>query len=292
MGVTLKTKGDEKEVTNIRVFDDFINFAENVSKTSHSGICDLKYVPRSVTHIRHPKGQSHERCLPKPLTLGFYKNPVKINSLKKSLPDFCCAVRIKKKNSPLSEGYMLFQSGVDEKLIRKRTAHVSNALYKYEKASEGQVKHVGSIFSADQSSNQNSSPKEESKNEFPVKDMAEEKRVEKNFSIFEYVKSTCVKTWFDRAKMLTVLLRNPHYVISFKNFQDQLGRRSLLLQAFPTLWQDIMDVYRKDTHRPFSCVALDLHPNSDDDRHLFDHLLTHEGCMLFLIPSYLKLDVN
>lgn len=106
------------------------------------------------------------------------------------------------------------------------------------------------------------------------------------------LRSTCVKTWFDRAKMLTVLLRNPHYVISFKNFQDQLGRRSLLLQAFPTLWQDIMDVYRKDTHRPFSCVAFDLHPNSDDDRHLFDHLLTHEGCMLFLIPSYLKLDVN
>ncbi|CAH3132202.1 unnamed protein product [Pocillopora meandrina] len=70
--------------------------------------------------------------------------------------------------------------------------------------------------------------------------MTEEKRVEKNFSIFEYIKSTCVKTWFDRAKMLTVFLRNPHYVISFKNFQDQLGRRSLLLQAFPTLWQDIM----------------------------------------------------
>lgn len=116
---------------------------------------------------------------------------MKINSLKKSLPDFCCAVRIKKKKTAhclrITCASRLFQSGVDEKLIRKRTGHVSNALYKYEKASEGQAKHVGSIFSADQSSNQNSSPKEESKNEFPVKDMAE-KRVEKNFSIFEYVK--------------------------------------------------------------------------------------------------------
>lgn len=125
---------------------------------------------------------------PKPLTLGFYKDPVKINSLKKSL------LRSQDKEKKTAHclrvtcASRLFQSGVDEKLIRKRTGHVSNALYKYEKASEGQAKHVGSIFSADQSSNQNSSPKEESINEFPVKDMAEEKRVEKNFSIFEYVK--------------------------------------------------------------------------------------------------------
>ena len=259
MGVTLKTKGDEKEavnnekeelfwskglfgqssarsllntvyfyngklfglrasehrsitLANIRVFDDFIKFEENVSKTFHGGICDLKYVPRSVTHICHPKGQSHERCLvelyrlyiglcetvgkdisafyfkPKPRTLGFYKVPVVINSLNKILPDLYCAVGIKKKTAHclrVTCASRLFQSGVDEKLIRERTGHVSNALFKYEKASEDQAKHVSNILSADQSSNQNSSFKEEIKNEFPVNDKAEEKRVEKNFSIFE-----------------------------------------------------------------------------------------------------------
>ena len=119
-------------LANLRVFDDFIKFEENVSKTFHGGICDLKYVPRSVTHICHSKGQSHERCLvelfrlyiglcetfgkdisafyfkPKPRTLGFYKVPVGINSLNKILPDLCSAVGIKKKNSPLTSGYMCF----------------------------------------------------------------------------------------------------------------------------------------------------------------------------------------
>ena len=42
------------------------------------------------------------------------------------------------------------------------------------------------ILSADQSSNGNL--KEEIKNECPMNDKAEEERLEKNFSIFEYVK--------------------------------------------------------------------------------------------------------
>ena len=47
---------------------------------------------------------------------------------------------------------------------------------------------MSNILSADQSSNQNSSLKEEIKNEFPVNDKAEEKHVENNFSISEHVK--------------------------------------------------------------------------------------------------------
>ena len=80
----------------------------------------------------------------------------------------------------------MFQSGVDKKLIRERTGHVSNALFKYENASEDQAKHVSNISSTDQSSNGNL--KEEFKNECPMNDKAEVQRVEKNFSIFEYVK--------------------------------------------------------------------------------------------------------
>ena len=58
--------------------------------------------------------------------------------------------------------------------------------FKYEKASEDQAKHVSNILSAEQSSNRNL--KEEIKNEFSMNDKAEEKRAEKNFSIFEHIK--------------------------------------------------------------------------------------------------------
>ena len=104
----------------------------------------MKYIPRSVTHICHPKGQSLEQCLvelyrlyiglcetfgkdisdfyfkPKSQTLGFYKIPVGINSLNKILPDLCRAVGIKKKTAyclRVTCASRLLQSGVDEKLV-------------------------------------------------------------------------------------------------------------------------------------------------------------------------------
>ena len=36
------------------------------------------------------------------------------------------------------------------------------------------------------------------------------------------------------AKYAKSISRNVHYVVAFKNPQDQLGMRNLLLQAFPT----------------------------------------------------------
>ena len=42
-----------------------------------------------------------------------------------------------------------------------------------------------------------------------------------------------------------------HYIVAFKNPRDQLGMTNLLLQAFPTCWQDMMDVYEKVAERPF-----------------------------------------
>ena len=71
--------------------------------------------------------------------------------------------------------------------------------------------------------------------------------------------------------------RNAHYIVAFKNPRDQLGMKNLLLQAFPTCWQDMMDVYQKVTERPFGYTVLDLHPASDDRKRVFSHLLTHEG---------------
>ena len=86
-----------------------------------------------------------------------------INSWSKIFPDLCSAVGIKKNKTAqclrITCASRFFQGGVEEKLIRERTGHVSNALFKYEKASEYQAKHVSNILSADQSSNQNTNLK-------------------------------------------------------------------------------------------------------------------------------------
>ena len=82
---------------------------------------------------------------------------------------------------------------------------------------------------------------------------------------------------FPPGKYAKNISRNAHYVIAFKNPRDQLGMRNLLLQAFPTCWQDMMDVYQKVTERPFGYTVLDLHPASDERKRVFSHLLTHEG---------------
>ena len=82
---------------------------------------------------------------------------------------------------------------------------------------------------------------------------------------------------FPPGKYAKSISRNAHYIVAFKNPRDQLGMRNLLLQAFPTCWQGMMDVYQKVTERPFGYMVLDLHPGSDDNKRVFSHLLTHEG---------------
>ena len=65
---------------------------------------------------------------------------------------------------------------------------------------------------------------------------------------------------FPPGKYAKSISRNANYIVAFKNPRDQLGMRNLLLQAFPTCWQDMMDVYQKVTERPFGYMVLDLHP--------------------------------
>jgi len=64
---------------------------------------------------------------------------------------------------------------------------------------------------------------------------------------------------FPPGKYAKSISRNAHYIVAFKNPRDQLGMRNLLLQAFPTCWQDMMDVYQKVIERPFGYMVLDLH---------------------------------
>ena len=73
--------------------------------------------------------------------------------------------------------------------------------------------------------------------------------------------------------------RNAHYIVSFKNPRDQLGMRNLLLQAFPSHWQDVQSTFQKVTERPFGYMLLDLHPKSSDKERVLSHLLKEEGCV-------------
>ena len=137
-------------VNNFKVGSNYIEFEENVSKTFHGGLCDMKYVPRKVRHVCHKDGEKHERCLVqlykelqgvqlyidfikienckvdafyfRPLTkgFGFAKSPVGVNTLSKILPDTCKAIGVKVKTAHclrVSCATALFQQGVEEKLI-------------------------------------------------------------------------------------------------------------------------------------------------------------------------------
>ena len=82
---------------------------------------------------------------------------------------------------------------------------------------------------------------------------------------------------FQPGKYAKSISRNAHYIIACKNPRDQLGMPNLLLQAFPTRWQDVQDTFRRLTERPFGYMILDLHPKSDDDLRILSHLLNEEG---------------
>ena len=168
-------RGEHRNITvnNFEVGSNYIAFEENVSKTFHGGLSDLKYVPRKVRHVCHEEGEKHERCLveiykcymelvkiedppmnafyfrPKTKSLGFAKSPVGVNTLSKILPDMCKSVGITVKTAHslrVTCASALFQHGVDEKIIRERTGHRSNALFKYEKASKEQISNVSRIL--------------------------------------------------------------------------------------------------------------------------------------------------
>jgi len=82
---------------------------------------------------------------------------------------------------------------------------------------------------------------------------------------------------FPPGKFAKSISRNVHYVVAFKNPRDQLGIRSLLLQAFPTRWRAAQETFEQVTKLPFGYMVLDLHPRSDDAYRIFSQLLKDEG---------------
>ena len=91
----------------------FIRFEENVAKTFHGGLTDLKYEPRVVKHVCHPLNDKHESRLvelyrmyiglvqsissevtaiyfkPNSKRLAYDKQAVGINKLNAILPSMC-----------------------------------------------------------------------------------------------------------------------------------------------------------------------------------------------------------
>ena len=73
---------------------------------------------------------------------------------------------------------------------------------------------------------------------------------------------------FPPGKFSKTINGNAHYIVSFKNPRDQTGIRTVLLQAFPGRWHEILHLFKKITSRPFGYLMLDLHPASNDQYRL------------------------
>lgn len=151
-----------------------IVFRENCSKTFHGGISDMKKKGRVATHICHEVGkENHKRCLfdmykryfslvsslkskneafyfqPFETKFAFKNMPIGKHSLDVILPNLCSAIGTKRKTSHCLRVTCvsnLFQASVEEKLIRGRSGHVSNALLGYEKTSQQQEIKVSNLL--------------------------------------------------------------------------------------------------------------------------------------------------
>lgn len=161
---------------NIRVENNHVVFDESYSKTFHGGLNDLKYQPRVVKHFCHKPGVEHDRCLVYIYKMylrknqklaenieAFYFRPhrnskvfdyegvaIGINTLNKILPEKLCAraglTRKTAHSLRVTCATNLFQSGAEEKVIRERTGHKSNALPRYEHPTEKQLEKASTAL--------------------------------------------------------------------------------------------------------------------------------------------------
>ena len=175
-------------VASFELGHNFTRFEENVAKIFHGGLTDLKYEPRVVKHVCHSLNEKHECCLvelylmyiglvqsisrevtafysqPNSKSLAYDKEPVGINTLNAILPSMCKEAGFKPKSSHslrVTCASMLFNAAVEEKLIRNRAGHCSNALFKYEKVSEMKSGQVSDILAPKCSSKSNVSSSRE-----------------------------------------------------------------------------------------------------------------------------------
>ena len=82
---------------------------------------------------------------------------------------------------------------------------------------------------------------------------------------------------FTPGKFAKIISRNAHYIVAFKNPRDQVGMRTLTVQAFPNDWSHVMNIFGECTQRRFGYLMLDLHPASDDRYRLLTNVLPKKG---------------
>ena len=64
---------------------------------------------------------------------------------------------------------------------------------------------------------------------------------------------------FPPGKFSKTINRNAHYIVAFKNPRDQTGIRTILLQAFPDRWRQVLRLFGRITSRPFGYLMLGVH---------------------------------
>ena len=82
---------------------------------------------------------------------------------------------------------------------------------------------------------------------------------------------------FPSGKYAKTISRNTHYIIVFKNLRDQSGFRALTMQAFPSLWRQVLRFFETCRERPYGYIMMDLHPASDDRYRVFSRVTREEG---------------
>ena len=85
------------------------------------------------------------------------------------------------------------------------------------------------------------------------------------------------KIYFHLEKFSKTINCNALYIVALKNPRDQTGIRTILLQAFPDRWRQVLRLFKRVTSRPFGYLMLDVHPASDDRYRLWSHLTPREG---------------
>ena len=82
---------------------------------------------------------------------------------------------------------------------------------------------------------------------------------------------------FPKGKFAKTINRNVHYIVTFKNPRDTIGVRTVVSQAFPQTWKDVMTVFQKATCKPYGYLVIDFHSQTPDDRRLWTDILKEKG---------------
>ena len=102
----------------------------------------------------------------------------------------------------------------------------------------------------------------------PMEEGVRDKRVLDLFTKDSYHRNITVlyltEDLFPLGKFSKTINRNAHYIVAIKNPRDQTGIRTILLQAFPARWRQVLRLFKRVMSRPFGYLMLDVHPASDD----------------------------